>query len=334
MKQFPKIAASLISLLFLISSPIAMSGQVRKTPTGIIISGTGRNVRAMEPYSGSSKRMAAYATTVNNAAKKLGPGVKVYCMIYPNSSAFYCPPEAQKWTRDQKSAIHQLYSGLASNVKAVDAYSALEVHKSEPIYSRTDHHWAPLGAFYAAQAFADAAGVTFLPLSSYTRKVTHGYVGSMAAFSKDAAVRNAPEDFVYYEPKGVNYTVTYIPYVGKGKVKREGKPRAGKLFYHYKDGSGAAYCTFMQGDQKIAQIRTNTNNGRKLLILKDSYGNALPGCLLGSFAEVHVVDFRFFSRNLPRYVKEHGITDVLFANNLVHANNAAVASAYNRFLTQ
>lgn len=314
--------------------PLSLAAQVRKTPTGIIISGSGKNVRAMEPFGGSAKRMADYAASVNAAKKKLGKGVNVYCMIYPNSSAFYCPPAAQKWTRDQKNAIQQLYSGLDADVKKVDAYSSLEAHKSEPIYSRTDHHWAPLGAYYAAQALAAKAGVGYLPLSAYNKKTVHGYVGSMAAFSKDAAVKNAPEDFVYYEPKSVQYTVTYIPYIGTGKTKREGKPQSGKLFYHYKDGSGAAYCTFMQGDSKIAQIKTNTHNGRKILILKDSYGNALPGYLLGSFEEVHVVDFRYFNRNLPKYVKEHGITDVVFANNLVHANNAAVASAYRRFLMQ
>ena len=327
------IQTALLLLLLLLPS-LPSFATARKTATGIIISGSGGNVRAMEPFGGSAKRMEAYAAAVNAAKAKLGPYVNVYCMIYPNSTAFYCPPEAKQWTRDQKAAITSLYSHISPDVKKVDAYSALAAHTSEPIYSRTDHHWAPLGAYYAAQALARKAGVDFLPLSSYTKKVTHSYVGSMAAFSKDAAVRNAPEDFVYYVPNTVKYTVTYIPYIGSGKVKREGKPQAGKLFYHYKDGSGAAYCTFMQGDQKIAQIKTDRHNGRRLLILKDSYGNALPGYLLGSFEEVHVVDFRYFNRNLPRYVKEHGITDVVFANNLVHANNAAVAAAYQRFLKQ
>lgn len=304
----------------------------RKTSSGIILSGEIPEVRAMEPFGGSQKRETAYAQAVNNAKQVLGNGVNVYCMLVPNSCEFYCPAEMKKWTRDQKAAINYVYSKLAPGVKKVDAYSALQAHKNEKIYSRTDHHWAPLGAYYAAGAFARTAGVAFLPLSSYTPRKVAGYVGSMAAFSKDPSVRKSPEDFIYYEPKQTGYKVTFIPYTGNGKVKKEGKPVVGKLLYPMKNGSGSAYCVFMQGDSKIVQIRTGKKTGRRLVILKDSYGNALPSNLIGSFDEIHLIDFRYFNRSLPAYVRENKITDVLFFNNIVHANNAAVAAAYNRFL--
>ena len=42
--------------------------------------------------------------------------------------------------------------------------------------------------------------------------MTHGYVGSMYGYSKDISIKNAPEDFVYYVPKGVEYTTTYTNY--------------------------------------------------------------------------------------------------------------------------
>ena len=83
----------------------------------------------------------------------------------------------------------------------------LKQHTSEPIYSRTDHHWAPLGAYYAAGEFARAARVDFKPLSAYEKKTVRGYVGSMYTFSKDMAVKKAPEDFIYYEPQGIDYKV-------------------------------------------------------------------------------------------------------------------------------
>lgn len=303
-------------------------GRARKTSTGIILSGEVPEVRAMEPFGGSVKRENAYAATLNKFKGKVGNSVKVWCMLIPNSTAFYCPPEMKSITRNQQAAINNVYSKL-SGIRTVDVFSALDRHKAEKIYSRTDHHWSPLGAYYAAQAFASVAGLPFMPLSSYKKETVHGYVGSMAAFSKDPSVRKSPEDFIYYVPQGIDYTVTFIPYSGSGKHKKEGKPVAGRLFYKYKDGSGAAYCTFMQGDSKIAQIKTDTKNGRKLVILKDSYGNALPSNLLASFQEIHVIDFRYFDRNLIRYIRDHGITDVLFANNIVHANNPAVVVAYN-----
>ena len=56
------------------------------------------------------------------------------------------------------------------------------------------------------------------------------------------------------------------------------------------------------------------------MILKDSYGNDLPGYLFASFSEIHVVDYRYFRKNIVDYAHNNGITDVLFANNLIHAS--------------
>ena len=132
----------------------------------------------------------------------------------------------------------------------------------------------------------------FRDLSSYDRKVVHGYVGSMYGYSQDIAVKNAPEDFVYYVPRDVTYTTTYINYTidDEYRVIGMGKPYKSVFFYRYKDGSGGAYCTFMGSDTKITCVRTSTKNGRRLMILKDSFGNAIPGYLFYSFEEIHVID--------------------------------------------
>ncbi|MDE6655055.1 MAG: hypothetical protein K2K37_11795, partial [Muribaculaceae bacterium] len=131
-------------------------------------------------------------------------------------------------------------------------------------------------------------------------------------------------------------TTTYRNYnVDKGfHVHGIGKPYKGKYFQHYKDGSGAAYSTFMGGDTKLTQVKTSTNNGRKLLILKDSFGNAVPGYLFFSFEEIHVVDFRYFTSNIVDYVNEHGITDVLFTNGIFNSCGSTMANNYKRFLRQ
>ena len=90
----------------------------------------------------------------------------------------------------------------------------------------------------------------------------------------------------------------------------------------------------MGGDSKITQVRTSTNNGRRMLLLKDSFGNALPGYLFYSFEEIHVVDVRYFTRNIVEYVKEHGITDLILGNNVAFASAGTTLNAYSRFLTQ
>lgn len=81
-------------------------------------------------------------------------------------------------------------------------------------------------------------------------------------------------------------------------------------------------------------VTTAIRNNRRLLILKDSYGNALPSYLFSSFEEIHVVDCRYFLQNMVDFVNNHAITDILFANNLIHASMEKTCQAYERYLTQ
>ena len=63
-------------------------------------------------------------------------------------------------------------------------------------------------------------------------------------------------------------------------------------------------------------------------------GNALPSFLLYSFTDIHVVDCRYFTKNLRDYVRDNAITDILFANNLQHACTPATTEKYYQYLIQ
>jgi hypothetical protein len=302
---------------------------------GIIIIGNPPTVRALMAYGGSANGGEAYAKAVNEYKEALG-NVNVYSMVIPLATEFYFPDKAKKATKPQLPTIKHIYSKLTGGAHGVDAYSALAAHVKEDIYLRTDHHWAPLGAFYAAQAFAKYAKVPFKGLSSYTRHEIKNYVGTMYGYSKDASVKKSPETFVYYTPNGVEYSTTYVNYnVNKSfKITGVGKPYSGPFFYKFKDGSSAAYCTFMGSDMKLTKVKTSTKNGRRVLIIKDSYGNAVPGYLFYSFEEVHVVDFRYFTQNIKKYVKENRITDLVFVTNVFNAYAQSTYKKLHQFLVQ
>jgi len=303
---------------------------------GIIIVGTGDKVRALMAYGGGSEGGKGYAEAANTYKRTFGKGVNVYCMVVPSAAAFYTPEKAQGMTKPQLPTIKNIFNNLDKDVKPVDVYTTLGKHAGEDIYLRTDHHWSPLGAYYAAQKFAEVAGVPFKPITDkryYQQGVVHGFVGTMYGYSKDISVKNAPEDFVYYMPTAVKYTTTYTTYtINKNyQVTGEGKPHEGNYFCKFNDGSSGAYCTFMGGDTKLTVVRTGNANKRRLIILKDSYGNALPGYLFYSFEEIHVIDARYFTRNMKQYVRDNKITDILFANNIFKAYGVTYKS-YLRFL--
>ena len=303
---------------------------------GIIIAGKGENTRALMCYGGSANGCTAYAEAANLYKKTFGNNVNIYCMVIPTSIEFYCPPKVQNRTKSQLATTQHVFECLDSTVKAVDIYPSLKKHRKEPIYLRTDHHWAPLGAFYAAKKFAQVTGVPFMELDHYEADTVHRFVGSMYGYSKDIAVKNAPEDFVYYVPKDVEYSTTYIVYNidNNYRVTGEHRPAPGPFFYKFKDGNGGAYSTMMGSDTKLTHVRTSTKNGRRLIILKDSFGNALPGFLFYSFEEIHVIDNRYFTKDIIAYVEEHGITDILFANNIFSAYSNNTCKHYTNFLHQ
>ena len=76
---------------------------------------------------------------------------------------------------------------------------------------------------------------------------------------------------------------------------------------------------YLGGDDRVTKIETEVKNGRKLAVIKDSYGNALIPWLTSSFEEITVIDMRFFTKNAISYLKEIGATDVLFAMNTFSA---------------
>ena len=50
---------------------------------------------------------------------------------------------------NQTQLISMVKKELGSSVEWIDAAAALNKHRNEKIYYKTDHHWTSLGAFYA-----------------------------------------------------------------------------------------------------------------------------------------------------------------------------------------
>lgn len=242
-----------------------------------------------------------YADTLNRFQAALGDSVTVYSMVVPTAGEYYLPEKYAAYNASHAQFIEKINAQLDPAVVPVDAVTALGAHTGEEIYTRTDHHWQPLGAYYAAEAFAKAADVPFAPLDTYEKVVLDGYVGTMYTYTESALILNDPEQFVYYKPSN-DYTTYYYD-----------------TSYHFdyefplfvSQPVKSAYSTFMGGDQKIVRIETDVKNGRKLLIFKDSYGNAEIPFFTSSFEEIYVCDMRWFDLNAIEFAKEQGITDLL-----------------------
>ena len=249
---------------------------------------------------------ANYATYLNEFKEKVGSSVNVFNMVVPTAGAYYLPAGYEKYNASHRDSINSIANKLV-NVINVDGYAALEAHTNEYIYTRTDHHWEPLGAYYAAKAFCDIAQTPAKELSTYKTETIDGFVGTMYAFTDyNERIKNDPDTFTYYIPS-TEYTATY--YTTDFKVDEQ-FAQFHSIFVDQPASGG--YSTFMGGDRKIVKIETANKNGRKLCIFKDSYGNAEVPFYVDSFEEIYVCDIRYFDLYAPDFIKENGITDVLF----------------------
>ena len=267
--------------------------------------------RAVCVYGGSFSVGQDYAETLNAYQQDLGSDVQVYSLVAPTAVSYYLPEEYANYTASETENIDNINSYL-NGVKPVDVYNALKPHTAEAIYARTDHHWLPLGAYYAAEAFARVADVPFASLSDYDTATKKDYVGSMYTYTESAVLLDNPEEFTYYIPKN-KYKTTYYS-------TSFTDPTEGDLLMNL-DGydNSMYYLVFMGGDDKITHVETDCKNGRTLVIFKDSYGNALVPCLTSSFENIYVCDMRYFELNAIDFCKQVGCTDLLFAMNTFSA---------------
>ncbi len=273
----------------------------------VLVMGNGRGLVCFYGTNAGAERYASY---LNSYKERLGDSVNVYTLVAPTAGTYYMPDKYKKSLNvsDEKAIIAHIGSCL-NGVTNVDVCEKLEQHKDEHIFSSTDHHWQQLGAYYAAEEFAKAAGVPFADLSTYEKVTLEGYIGTLYGYSKEnQKIKDNPEEFVYYIPSATT-TVTNYP------VNNLSAGTNVPLLTNINGWATVSWYLVFGTDDIVRHIETDANNGRKLLIVKDSYGNALVPNLVGSFEEIWVTDMRYFKGSLTDFAKENGITDLLFTMN-------------------
>ena len=93
-----------------------------------------------------------------------------------------------------------------------------------------------------------------------------------------------------------------------------GNPQDYMLIHSYAEGSNS-YGVFLGGDQPLVVTKNNKGNGKKIAVVKESYGNAFSPFIAYTYSEAHFIDFRYANINLKSYLEENGIDEVIFFNN-------------------
>ena len=184
-----------------------------------------------------------------------------------------------------------------TGLPTVDMLGALSEHAAEPIYYRTDHHWTTRGAFYGANALLEALGRDPLEESSF-RPETASTDFNGTLYSTSGIHWLMPDTIEYWAPDYYLNVTTW----------KSGRAEPGELYdrsyLEHKD----QYSSFLGGNQPLCVIENpDIRDGSKILLIRDSYSDSLAPFLAQRFAQVHLIDLRYYHASAAEYMAQHSI---------------------------
>lgn len=270
--------------------------------------------RAVEIFYSSQTIIDSYLNLIDTVERE-SAGARVFSLIAPTASEFYAPSAYRQGSSNQKDVIANIYAAMPDAVRTVDAYSKIAPHQSEYLYFRTDHHWTGLGAYYAYTAMAEAAGFEALSLSEMQHGSIEGdFLGTLYAWTNQAANLAKHPDFVeYWMP----------PVTAEGYAFTDASMTAGYAIDLIKPAitNPNKYLAFTEGDHGLARFDTSAENGRSIMVIKESYGNAMVPYLAAHYEQVYVFDPRKAEIDFNSFVSSNGIDDILVVNYSIAIGN-------------
>ena len=77
----------------------------------------------------------------------------------------------------------------------------------------------------------------------------------------------------------------------------------------------------MGGNSALTEIKSDNRNGKKLLLIKDSFANSISPFMINHFEETYLLDFRYFNGSLEQFITENGITEICILYSTVNLGN-------------
>ena len=187
---------------------------------------------------------------------------------------------------------HDQLAQAVGEDRVIDVREALAA-LDQPYY-RTDHHWTTEGAGIAYEAWCAATDhpVRQMPLTA----VTDTFRGTL--YSKVLL------------PDSARDTISLAEGVRIRSVDCDGTV-TDSLYDRSKLAEKDQYAVFFGGNWAKVTIDTGVENGRRLLLVKDSFANAFVPFLTEDYETITMLDLRFFSESVEELMAQEGITDAL-----------------------
>lgn len=253
-----------------------------------------------ENIESNSLVISNFASEMNNLK------IPTYFLLVPNSiyiNQDKLPENVE--VPNQKEIISNIYGNI-KNTTNIDVVQALETkNRNLPLYFKTDHHMNSDGAYVVYEEFCKALNIQLAPIDSFDRvTLANDFLGTFD--SKAQLINQTPDELFVYK-NDINTNIKEAIY---------DKETTNSIFNEEYLTGKDKYSYFLNGNNSKAIIKTNVNNGKKLLVVKDSYAHIMSQFLCQNYSEVHFLDPRYTNFDYVEYAKENNITDVLFLYNV------------------
>ena len=194
----------------------------------------------------------------------------------------------------------------------------------ERIWFRTDHHWTPLGAYYAYTALGEPLGYTPLPRNAFFEEtVSESFLGTTHASGRIPLTRPDIITAMRYEDDG-DYTCTNVL---TGQTE-SGFYREEALSEHDQ------YEYFLGANTAHVRIQKNATEARPtLLLIKDSYAQCLVPFLARHF-NIEMIDLRYFRGDATETIRTI-LSDASYSGTLIlcNADTMTASVGFDKILT-
>ncbi len=277
----------------------------KKEINGVYIA---KNDYLMEGFKKADDNVTNMKIDSINIFARSNPKLKVSVMVAPNKVEIYKHLLPKNIPVDsQVDYLNSIREKLDPKIKFIDLVDTFERNKnSDELYFKTDHHWTTDGAYLAYVEFCKKQNLEPVNIKSFDKSLaSDSFRGSL--YYKNGAQIGKPDSLHLYLTQA-NKPVIVKYYDTKLKVP--------SLYDVDKLDGRDPYEVFTGGNHTQIKIRTNIDTDRRLLLVKDSYANAMLPFLVDNFSEINIVDLRYFTGSMKDIIHNNDVTDVLLMYNV------------------
>ncbi|USG67896.1 DHHW family protein [Brevibacillus ruminantium] len=235
------------------------------------------------------------------------PDLTKYMMLVPTAQSVLTDKLPSYASDNGELAYREkVQRSLRENLQIVDVYPALAGKREQSLFYKTDHHWTTTGAYEAYQVLGREMGFEPKVKDDFRiEKVTDTFYGSL--YSKSGYRHVKPDSIEFFLPKDN----------GRSSVEYVDEQQSTDSLYAMENlRKKDKYAVFLNGNHGLIKITTGNREGRKLLVVKDSYANSFLPFLAEHFQEMYVVDLRYYEGNLQKLILEQHLNEMLLLYNV------------------